>query len=399
MRLLHVPTAWPRSPDDVITPWLVALCERQAARDHDVDVLVSAWRGLGNTTRSGVNVHRFRYAPARWERLTHEETTPDRLQRQPGYALLVPGYLLAGAASAWRLGRSRRYDAVHVHWAIPHGVAGFAAARAAGAALVTTFYGAEIRWAENRFPPGRGFLRWYCRRSHLVAISESTRASLAAYTSRPIDVIPYGVPLPEDASSPDPTNGATDSGRPPVLLFVGRLVARKGVDRLLEALASLRDRAWRLEVVGFGPERERLEAVVVRLDLTGRVVFRGRVSAPDLARAYQRASCFVLPATVDEREDTEGLGVVLLEAMAYGVPVVATRRGGIPDIVLDGGTGFLVEDDPTDIAAGIARILDDPARARMMGQRGRERVREAFGWDRILDQLEAVYARGSVGGS
>jgi glycosyltransferase involved in cell wall biosynthesis len=98
-----------------------------------------------------------------------------------------------------------------------------------------------------------------------------------------------------------------------------------------------------------------------------------------------------LPATLDERADTEGLGGVLLEAMSYGVPVVATRRGGIVDIVEAGRTGLLVEDEPAAIARGVATILDDPARSRALGIAGRASVRERFGWDSIVDRLDAVY--------
>jgi glycosyltransferase involved in cell wall biosynthesis len=387
VRILHVVTAWPRDPEDVITPWLVTLAEKQAERGYDIDVLAPSWRGLGDQRGAGHTVRRFRYAPGRWERLTHEETVPDRLQRHPAYLALVPGYLGAGAAAAWRLGRKRDYDVVHVHWAVPHGLAGWAAARAARAVLVTTFYGAEIRWAERRFPPARAFLRWYCRRSRLVAISESTRAMIAPYAGgRPVTVVPYGVPLPEDEGDlrAEPTG-------PPRILFVGRLVARKGVDRLLQALATIADREWRLEIVGFGPERDPLERRAAELGLSGRVEFLGRIANDALVAAYRRATCFVLPATLDERADTEGLGVVLLEAMSYGVPVIATRRGGIVDIVEDGGTGVLVEDEPAELARAVASILDDPQRGRALGRAGRASVRERFGWDSIVDRLDAVY--------
>jgi glycosyltransferase involved in cell wall biosynthesis len=387
VKILHVVTAWPRDPEDVITPWLVTLAEKQAGRGHDVDVLAPSWRGLGDQRGAGHAVRRFRYAPGRWERLTHEETVPDRLQRHPAYLALVPGYLGAGAAAAWRLGRRRGYDVVHVHWAVPHGLAGWAAARAARAALVTTFYGAEIRWAERRFPPARAFLRWYCSRSRLVAISESTRAMIAPYAGgRPVAVIPYGVPLPEG----EPATRGEPSGSPRIL-FVGRLVARKGVDRLLDALATIADRDWKLEVVGFGPERDPLERRAEELGLSDRVEFLGRVSSDALVAAYRRASCFVLPATLDDRADTEGLGVVLLEAMSYGVPVVATRRGGIVDIVENRRTGLLVEDEPAAIARGVASILDDPDAGRALGIAGRTSVRERFGWDSIVDRLDDVY--------
>lgn len=399
MRILHVATAWPREPGDVITPWLVTLAERQAERGHEVEVLAPSYRGLGEQRQGAITVHRFRYAPSRWERLTHEEATPDRLERERGYGLLVPPYLLAGALAGRRLGRRRAYEAVHVHWAIPHGVSGWLASRAAtkaraperGCALVTTFYSAEVRWAERRFPPARAFLRWYCARSHLVAISEAARRLVEPYASGPIDIVPYGVPLPEGAAE------RAAAGAQPTLLFVGRLVRRKGVDRLLEALATLGPRPWRLEVVGFGPEREVLEAQAAGLGIAGRVEFLGRVSDEELVAAYRRAAAFVLPATVDQRADTEGLGVVLLEAMAYGVPVVATRLGGIPDVVVDGETGILVEDTVPDLARGLDRILDDPATARGMGEAGRRRVRDAFAWDSILDRLDAIYARGPVG--
>jgi glycosyltransferase involved in cell wall biosynthesis len=206
---------------------------------------------------------------------------------------------------------------------------------------------------------------------------------------RPVTVIPYGVPLPETEAGP-----LVGPSMPPRILFVGRLVARKGVDRLLEGLATIADREWRLEIVGFGPERDPLERRAAELGLSSRVEFLGRVSSDELVAAYRRAACFVLPATLDERADTEGLGVVLLEAMSHGVPVVATRRGGIVDIVEDGRTGLLVEDEPAAIAHAVAAILDDPERGRALGTAGRASVRERFGWDSIVDRLDAVYRSG-----
>ncbi|MFN2433249.1 MAG: glycosyltransferase family 4 protein [Gemmatimonadota bacterium] len=386
MRVLHVVTAFPRHPDDVITPWLWQTLRALRREGVACEVLAPAYRGNGREAAGDLPVHRFRYAsPARLETLTHDETTPDRLGRNPAYALLLPGYVAAGCLAAARLQRRRGYDAVHVHWAVPHGLMGLAARAAGARALVTTFYGAELRWAESRFPPARSFLKVYCRGGTLVAISSDTARWLARYTARPVHVVPYPSALPDVAP------GRVGRGGDATVLFVGRLVARKGVANLLRA-AALPGRSFRVEVVGFGPEERPLRALATELRLGDRVEFAGRVSAADLARRYAAAEVFALPATVDARGDTEGLGVVLLEALAHGVPVVATRRGGISDIVQDGETGLLVEDDePRSLRAAIERLLEDPALARRLAEAGAERVRREFSAQAVAARLAAVY--------
>jgi glycosyltransferase involved in cell wall biosynthesis len=119
----------------------------------------------------------------------------------------------------------------------------------------------------------------------------------------------------------------------------------------------------------------------------------GSVSAEELAREYAECDLFVLPAVVDSRGDTEGLGVVLLEAMAYERPVIASRAGGIVDIVTDGVTGWLV--DPGDaevLAEKILSVASDPEEARRVAARGREEAAKRFSWERILSLTDQVYA-------
>ena len=411
MKVLHVVTAWPRHEGDVITPWLAETLRALRAEDVDCEVLAPAYRGGGARLVGGIRVFRFRYAwPRRLETLTHDEATPDRLARNPALALLLPGYVGAGCVAAARLQRGRHYDVVHVHWAVPHGLMGLAARAAGARALVTTFYGAELRWAESRFPPGRAFLKLYCRRGTLVAISSATRGALARYTARPVHIVPYAAalePLPEAAAQAGPPgerapeqNGAP---APDTVLFVGRLVARKGLPNLLHAAARSRV-PYRVAIVGAGPEEARLRDLTSALGLGARVEFTGRVERGELARRYARADVFVLPATLDERGDTEGLGVVLLEALAHGVPVVATRRGGIPDVVKDGETGLLVEDGDLDgLARAIDRLLEDRALAERLTRQGREHLQRCFSAASVAGRLariyrEAVEMEGGAGG-
>jgi glycosyltransferase involved in cell wall biosynthesis len=144
--------------------------------------------------------------------------------------------------------------------------------------------------------------------------------------------------------------------------------------------------------VGEGAIRGELTRLAESCGVSDCVTFRGRVDDAALAELYARCDCFVLPAIVDAGGDTEGLGVVLLEAMSYRKPVIATRVGGIPDIVIDGQTGLLVEEkDPAGLAQAIRRVLDDPELAVRLGWAGAMCVQERCGWDRIVDAIEALY--------
>jgi glycosyltransferase involved in cell wall biosynthesis len=147
-----------------------------------------------------------------------------------------------------------------------------------------------------------------------------------------------------------------------------------------------------LNVVGDGPDRPKLQAQAERLGLGGRAVFHGFVPKEELQRRLETCDAFVLPAVVDAKGDTEGLGVVLIEAMSYARPVIASAAGGIVDIVRDGRNGFLVPpgDGPA-LAGAIGRMMDDPAAARTLGLHGREDAESGFGWDVIADRLAEIY--------
>src|SRR6266487_3478758 len=296
MRILHVVTAFPRTSDDVIVPWLVELLKRLKAAGHEVEVFTSSYRGAPDQVFAGIPVHRFRYFPRRWENLTHEEAAPDRMKRSLLYRLMPACFVVAGMAAIWRLCRRTRYDVIHVHWPLP---------------------------------------------------------------------------------------------------LVGRLVERKGVAHLIEAIARLGrgDEGARLEIVGDGPERPGLEALAGRLGVASRVVFRGKIPPDELQASYARAAVCVLPSVLDARGDTEGLGVVLLEAMNHGTPVIASRVGGIPDIVEDGVSGLLVPPGDADaLAAAVRRVRDDPDLARRLGEGGRRRLREQFNWPAIVRRWLDLYA-------
>ena len=390
MRILHVVTAFPRSTDDVIVPWLVELLKRLRMAGHEVEVLTSAYRGGGNREFAGIPIHRFRYFPAAWEDLTHDEATPDRMRRSVRYRVMPLFYVACGMWAAWRLGRRQRYDVVHVHWPVPHALFGWAIQRACGARIVTSWYGAELRWVKGSLPWLRPFVRWALAVSdQVVAISSYTAREIAELSAVQPRIIPYTIGFAR--TDADVIRVAPRDEF--VVLFVGRLVERKGVRYLIAAVQRLApERHARLVIIGDGPERERLEEQVRREGLETRVEVRGRVSDRALRQAYAEASVFALPAIVDTRGDTEGLGVVLLEAMSYRVPVVASDLGGITDIVTDGETGLLVPPgDVASLAVALERLAANTPLVERLREGGQRLVQERFSWPAIVVQWEACY--------
>ncbi len=186
-----------------------------------------------------------------------------------------------------------------------------------------------------------------------------------------------------------PSRRTTEAGAP-LLVSVGRLRAKKGLDCLIAACAVLRERDqdFRCEIVGYGEEQDRLQARIHGLGLEGRIRLVGKLAREEVIETYARAAVYVQPARIAADGDRDGIPNVLLEAMAMGLPVVASRVSGIPELVADGINGLLVPaDDPAALATAIARMLNEPALAQALGERARVAVTTSFDNDRNLPYL------------
>lgn len=175
-----------------------------------------------------------------------------------------------------------------------------------------------------------------------------------------------------------------------VLLTVGRLVGRKGVDTVLHALPEVAQAVPGVTylVAGDGPDRPRLEALARRLGVGESVRFVGSLEDVRALRDhYNACDVFVMPAR-EAPPDVEGFGIVFLEAGACGKPVVGARAGGVPDAIRHGDTGLLVApDDVPALTDSLTRLLHDDAEATRLGDRGRQRVVEEATWDHVAERL------------
>jgi glycosyltransferase involved in cell wall biosynthesis len=228
----------------------------------------------------------------------------------------------------------------------------------------------------------------------VTVISSYTGKRLREYAAGAASVtIPFGAAAVSRLFPGEASGRLRDATDPFVLLFVGRLVKRKGVDILLRALSVIADDSrWHLRIVGGGPEKAKLVALAASLGISGRVTFDGIVDSDGIHDAFRNCDALVLPAIVTETGDTEGLGVVLIEAMGYAKPVIASSAGGIVDIVRNDDTGLLVPPGDADaLASAIRRAMDDPATMATISRRGKLFAEQAFSWDTIVTRLIEAY--------
>ena len=187
---------------------------------------------------------------------------------------------------------------------------------------------------------------------------------------------------------------------PPLILSIGRLREKKGLDTLIDACAVLRARglAFACEIVGYGPEHDRLAACIAQQGMGECVQLVGALSRDAVIATYARASVYVQPSRIAADGDRDGIPNVLLEAMAMGLPVVASNVSGIPELVEHESNGLLVEPDrPTPLADAIERLLADPMGCRTLGSRAIASVEHAFDNDRNLDLLCGLLESGRAG--
>jgi glycosyltransferase involved in cell wall biosynthesis len=274
------------------------------------------------------------------------------------------------------------------HHAGTRGLSALVAARALDAEVTLFIYGAE--WANPTW--NRKLTAVVAARAHrIIACSSYTRRLCMDATGRTdIAVLSPGV----DHGRFHPSLRNSECRDDPIVLFVGAMHPRKGADVLARAIPLLNDLPARFIFAGpSGPLEPEVRSIISGSGVQDRVEFRGQLSSEELPHVLAEADIFVFPTVWG----TEGFGMIAAEAMACGVPVVASRIAAIPEVVLDGETGLLVEPgDPADLASKLRLLLGDPARRRCLGRAGAEHVQQ-YRWDRLADGLlEELYAESAT---
>jgi glycosyltransferase involved in cell wall biosynthesis len=393
LKVTMLVSSYPRRSDDSASIFLRNLAE--SLRDHGVvvHVLAPADGKAGTTSENGVTVQRFRYFPGPWQKLAYGSGVLPNLRRNPLLWLQVPFFVACMVISLFRSVRKIRPDVIHAHWVIPQGCVAVLAKMAYKTPAIITLHGGDAFSLTARLL--QKLKRFALRRSD--AWTTNTRTTASAVVSgdpvlQPL-VIPMGVDVDHFASGKREQLRARIPQDTQVVLFVGRLVEKKGVEDLITAFSLLPDRPRTLLwIVGDGELKTELEALAEQKGIAQQTIFWGRMPNDQLPDFYAAADLFVGPSVVAASGDTEGQGVVFLEAMAAGLCVLATKAGGISEVVEDGRTGILVEPrNPRQLADTMVKLLTDKRRRCALASNALEKVKNTYSWSKIAMQFDDLY--------
>lgn len=388
-RVLVVASTYPRWPGDH-EPGFVHELARRLTDKCDVTVLCPhAENAARREYLQAVEVIRHCYAPAKLETLVNDGGMIANIKQQPLKMLLLPLFFLSQFLYlAFLIGRIRP-DVIHAHWIIPQGLTVALATRLPGLRrpFVVTSHGADLFALQSGL-----FRRIKCfvinRANRITVVSRAMKQAVTDLGAREtkVDVIPMGVDLKEKFT-PDPAI----ERKPASLLFVGRLVEKKGLEFALRAMPAVisQQSSAILNIAGYGPEQSRLKALAKELAITEQVHFLGAVAQDRLPDLYREASIFIAPFITSGDGDQEGLGLVTIEAIGCGCPVILSDVAAARDVSAGlQSVATVPMADSEALAEAIVSALANSQKLSAQATGAREQVMDRFDWISVANRYQ-----------
>ena len=380
MNILIVTTAFPRWIGDSRAPFILEAAQALHRKGHVVRVLaMHAPKSKTHESWDGIEIYRPRYLPERFEILQREEGGLPVTWNKGGFSrfAIVPFVVVNSLAV---VKQARDVDLIHANWTLSAGCV-WLTKWLHRKPWVVTVHGSDIFQAGKK-PIIRWLTRIVLRKADkVIAVSKALAMEVASLgvPQNSIEVIPDGVDTNKFLAGED--------FREPIILFVGSLIERKDPFSLLFAFKGIVDQIGllRLVFIGDGPLRKSLEETTVKIGLASNVDFLGNQPQEQVRQWMKKAKVFVLPSV------EEGLGVVLLEALASGTPCVASNVGGIPDIITEEVGILIPPHDPQAIQTAIFKTIQDEALWKEFSNNARRRAEIIYDWDKVADRIIELY--------
>lgn len=395
--LLITASTFPRWDGDSTPAFVEQFASHLAKRGLAITVLAPHAHGAkAHEHRKSMDIKRFRYFwPARGETLAYDGGAVAKISKSPVYAMKLFLFMAALFANTLYIAVRKNVVAINAHWIIPQGFAAIIVKQLTGKRVVIQVHGGDIFNLHGKWlTKAKAFT---LRQADAVVVNSSAtlKACQAVHNRPDYVIIPMGVDL-ERFKPAEKSKALVKRYRLNAftILFVGRLSEEKGVIYLLEALKRLREAGvtFKALIAGDGPEKGELIRFVEQNELTEYVIFVGWVNPGSIAEYYSVADVFVGPSIISSRGWQEALGTVFLEALACGVPIIATDTGGIADAVEDGKTGRLVpEKSAKAIYIVLRELYSQPATLQALSRNARKSMKTKFAWQSVIDRYLQVF--------
>lgn len=400
MRVCFVASSFPKHPADGSARFIRSMAEALVDRGHTVDVLIPYHPDLRLPKKDKIGIKVFRYVlPSSLAVMGYSEAMASDTALLPISYALAPLFAIHEARALLSLHSRNHYDVIHGHWVIPNGAVAAFVATLIRRPLVISLHGSDIFFAA-REPLLRKVAAWTMKRAVAVTACSgeiAARARQLGASADKVHLLPWGA---------DPAYFTLDRGsaraalnldqETPVILSLGRLVKKKGLNVLMQALPPVLAQVpnARCIIAGSGPELGPLRRLAEALGLSERVDFVGGIAWDQTAVWFAACDVFVAPSIHDENGNVDGLPTTVLEAMAAGRPVVASHVAGMELVVKDGETGILTpEYDAPALARALGLLLTQPELKSRLGAAARRAVETTFNWDAVAAHFEQLYQR------
>jgi glycosyltransferase involved in cell wall biosynthesis len=384
LSILVVTTSFPYPGNEAAGQFVLRECLSLQSLGVKICVLAPHIKGAPvQENIQGINVRRFKYSLVEsWQNVAYGEGIPTNIKRMLSAKIRFPIMILAMIKAVRK--EARNYDLIHAHWFI--------------AGLATVLGKARdqktIMMMHQAHDANKLFL-YILKRTNFLICNSSTvlQKTLAIFPSIDSKIIHPGIDTDFFIPLSDNKNKLNQAFQ---MIAVGRFIPCKGFSVLIEACGSLKksNLDFQLKLIGQGPLQVELEQQISKLDLKNHVKIMHNLPQRELKEQYQGSDLLIIPSIIDKNGDTEGLGMVAVEAGSCGLPLIGSNVGGIPDVIKDGHNGFLFEANRSDqLAEKIKELTDNPSVRRKMGKAARSHVLENFNTYKNARNILEIYQK------
>jgi len=393
MKILVLGSTYPRWENDTEPAFVHYLAKHCGSRDS-IDVLAPHTQGAKKTENlDGIPVYRFQYFIQRWQKIAYDGGIGANLKRYRYNYLILPLFFLSQIFSILKLQRRNQYQLIHAHWIIPQGFSAAICKLLLGKKapkLLITSHGGDLFSFNGRL--SSKLKRWILSKAdHITVVSTTMKDHMQGWEnppSCPITVQSMGV----DLKNLFTTQGSKWADRKG-LIFIGRLVDKKGLEFLVRALPQVltQHNNINLTIVGDGPLKPSLQALCQKLNISNSVRFIGAVKNEAIPALLRQHKIAVFPSIVTDSGDQEGLGLTIIEAMGCGCLAICSDLKAIEDIIADKKNGFLFpQKDSNKLAAVINSQLNN-TNIEQIAQQGNLDVLKEFDWNKSGNGYSFIY--------